>query len=88
MTPRPQRAIRPIEDLRHRVGALERHHAHLEERLRDALSAPAPDAGRVDWISAETLRVKDEIARLSAELHRRARPRRDRPGDAAAAAAE
>ena len=78
---------RPIEELRHRIAALERHHAHPEARLRDALSPLAPDAGRVNWIKAEKLRVKDEIARLATELQRRTRPRRDRPGDLIAAPA-
>jgi hypothetical protein len=82
MTSRSQGSSRrPIEELRHRVAALERHHAHLEERLRDALSPLVPDSGRVNWIKAEKLRVKDEIARLSTELHRRARPRRERTAD-------
>jgi hypothetical protein len=78
---RPRRP--PIEDLRHRAAALRRHHAHLEARLRDALSAPAPDAGRVEWIKAEALKVEDEIARLAAEVHRRVRPRRSRGGGVA-----
>jgi hypothetical protein len=80
MSPHIRRnARRPIEDLRHHVGALERHHEHLEERLRDALSALVPDAERIAWIRAEKLKVWDEIVRSSAALRRRARkPRRDR----------
>ena len=89
MSPRPNRAVRrPIEELRYRADALERHHAHLEARLRDALAAPAPDADRVNWIKAEKLKLKDEAARLAAEVQRRARPRREPPGDGAAVAAE
>ena len=41
----------------------------------------------MNWIKVEKLRVKDEIARLAAELQRRVRPRRDWHGDLIAAPA-
>ena len=75
-----------IDDLRHRIAALGRHHAHLEARLCDALAPPMPDMARVKWIKAEKLWVKDEIAHLAAEIHRRARPRRGRVGGVASPA--
>jgi hypothetical protein len=88
MSPRsPRHTRRPIEELRHHIGALERHHEHLEARLRDALSALASDAERIGWITAEKLKVQDEIARFSADLRPRIRPRRGRVTAAAATAA-
>lgn len=53
------------ENVFERLAALDQHHAHLEARLQDALSAPRLDAERVSWIKTEKLRVKDAIATLA-----------------------
>ena len=36
--------------------ALDQRHAHLEERLHDALASSAPDPDRVSWIKGEKRR--------------------------------
>ena len=46
------------------VDALNTKHAGLDARLRDEMARPAPDAGLLQDIKRQKLRIKEEIARL------------------------
>lgn len=46
------------------IDALNTKHAGLDARLRTELSRPAPDAGLVQDIKKQKLKIKEEIARL------------------------
>lgn len=50
------------------LAALDQRHAHLEERLRDALACSLPDPERLNRIKSEKLRVKDKITSLALYL--------------------
>ena len=45
------------------VNALQSKHAGLEAALRDEMARPVPDAGMVQEIKKQKLRLKEEIAR-------------------------
>ena len=44
------------------TSALQTKHAGLEARLRDELNRPSPDAGAVQTIKRQKLRIKEELA--------------------------
>ena len=46
------------------VDALHTKHAGLDASLRAEMARPAPDAGRVQDIKKQKLKIKEEIARL------------------------
>jgi hypothetical protein len=46
------------------IDSLHSKHAGLDARLRAELARPAPDAGLVQDIKKQKLRIKEEIARL------------------------
>ena len=46
------------------VDALQTKHAGLDARLRAEMARPAPDAGLVQDIKKQKLRIKEELARL------------------------
>jgi hypothetical protein len=46
------------------VDALQTKHAGLDARLRQEMARPAPDAGLVQDIKKQKLRIKEELARL------------------------
>lgn len=45
------------------VNALQSKHAGLEAQLRDEQARPVPNAGMVQQIKKQKLRLKEEIAR-------------------------
>ena len=45
------------------VNALQSKHAGLEARLRDELARPAPDAGMIQKLKKQKLRLKEEMSR-------------------------
>ena len=46
------------------ITALHTKHAGLDARLRAEMARPAPDAGLVQDIKKQKLKIKEEIARL------------------------
>ena len=44
------------------TSALQTKHAGLEARLRDELNRPSPDAGAVQTIKRQKLRIKEDLA--------------------------
>jgi len=46
------------------VDALHTKHAGLDARLREEMARPSPDAGLLQDIKKQKLRLKEEIARL------------------------
>lgn len=46
------------------VDALNTKHAGLDARLRDEMARPAPDAGLLQDIKKQKLKIKEEIAKL------------------------
>lgn len=46
------------------MDALQTKHAGLDARLRDELARPAPDAGMIQKLKKQKLRLKEEIARV------------------------
>lgn len=46
------------------VDALNTKHAGLDARLRAELARPAPDAGLVQDIKKQKLKIKEELSRL------------------------
>lgn len=44
------------------VSALQSKHEGLEQRLKDELRRPAPDAAKIQAIKKQKLRIKEEIA--------------------------
>ena len=46
------------------VDALTTKHAGIDARLKAEMSRPAPDAGRLQALKKQKLRIKEEIARL------------------------
>ncbi|MEO1220263.1 MAG: DUF465 domain-containing protein [Pseudomonadota bacterium] len=45
------------------MDALQTKHAGLEDRLRDEMARPAPDAAAVQSIKRQKLRLKEEMER-------------------------
>lgn len=45
------------------LEALTAKHAGLEARLREEMARPVPDAGRLQALKKQKLRLKEEIAR-------------------------
>jgi len=45
------------------MNALQSKHAGLDARLRDEMARPAPDAGAIQAIKRQKLKLKEEIAR-------------------------
>lgn len=46
------------------VDALQTKHAGLDARLKAEMARPAPDAGLVQDIKKQKLRIKEELARM------------------------
>ena len=46
------------------VSALQTKHAGLDAQLRNELARPSPDAGMIQSIKKQKLRLKEEIARF------------------------
>ncbi len=46
------------------VDALHSKHAGLDARLRDEMARPAPDAGLLQDIKKQKLKIKEELSRL------------------------
>ncbi|MEC9067444.1 YdcH family protein [Pelagerythrobacter marinus] len=46
------------------ANALQSKHAGLEERLRDELNRPVPDAATIQAIKRQKLRIKEELSTI------------------------
>lgn len=46
------------------VDALTNKHAGIDARLKAEMARPAPDAGRLQDLKKQKLKIKEEIARL------------------------
>ena len=44
------------------TSALETKHAGLDARLREEMGRPVPDAGKVQQLKREKLRIKEQLA--------------------------
>ena len=51
------------------LAGLEARHAALESEIDDEIHRPLPDQTHLTELKREKLRIKEEIARLSGELH-------------------
>lgn len=46
------------------ASALQNRHAGLENRLREEMSRPSPDAATIQAIKRQKLRIKEELAEI------------------------
>lgn len=46
------------------ASALQNKHAGLENRLRDEMNRPSPDAAAIQAIKRQKLRIKEELAEI------------------------
>lgn len=51
------------------LAGLEAHHAALEQEINDENHRPMPDQAHLTELKREKLKVKEQIARISGELH-------------------
>ena len=46
------------------TSALETKHAGLDARLREEMGRPAPDAGTIQQLKREKLRIKEQLSQI------------------------
>ncbi len=51
------------------LAGLEAHHAALEQQIDDENHRPMPDQAHLTELKREKLKVKEEMALMSGELH-------------------